>query len=126
MADTNFSFVVETIENIAVFHLTGEFVLYALHDNRDVLENLRERLKTQAISADCIIDLKKVTNIDANGLGILIVGLKSSLDNQHKISISGPKSKVMRTFKMTGLHRTFEIFDTVNNALVVMDSDGTA
>jgi anti-sigma B factor antagonist len=71
----------------------------------------------EAGSKDIIIDLKDVRFIDSSGLGVLVSGYKNSSTRQGSLKLSGLQTQVKSMFELTRLHRVFDIFATVDDAL---------
>jgi len=68
-------------------------------------------------SKDLIVDLKEVRFIDSSGLGVLVSGFKNASTLQGSIKLSGLQTQVKSMFELTRLHRVFDIFQTVDDAL---------
>jgi anti-sigma B factor antagonist len=68
-------------------------------------------------SVNLIIDLKDVLFIDSSGLGVLVSGFKNASTRQGSIKLSGLQTQVKSMFELTRLHRVFDIFTTVDDAL---------
>ncbi len=68
-------------------------------------------------SINLIIDLKDVLFIDSSGLGVLVSGYKNASTKSGSIKLSGLQAQVKSMFELTRLHRVFDIFATVDNAL---------
>lgn len=68
-------------------------------------------------SANLVIDLKEVLFIDSSGLGVLVSGFKNASTRQGSIKLSGLQTQVKSMFELTRLHRVFDIFVTVDDAL---------
>ena len=66
---------------------------------------------------ELIIDLKEVRFIDSSGLGVLVSGFKNASTRQGSLRLSGLQTQVKSMFELTRLHRVFEIFPTVDDAL---------
>jgi len=66
---------------------------------------------------DVVIDLKEVRFIDSSGLGVLVSGYKNSSTRQGTLKLSGLQTQVKSMFELTRLHRVFDIFSTVDDAL---------
>lgn len=64
-----------------------------------------------------LIDLKEVRFIDSSGLGVLVSGFKNAAARQGSLKLSGLQSQVKSMFELTRLHRVFDIFQTVDDAL---------
>ena len=66
---------------------------------------------------DLIIDLKEVHFIDSSGLGVLVSGYKNASIKHGSLKLSNLQSQVKSLFELTRLHRVFDIFMTVDDAL---------
>ena len=64
-----------------------------------------------------IVDLKDVRFIDSSGLGVLVSGFKNASTRQGTLKLSGLQTQVRSMFELTRLHRVFDIFQTVDEAL---------
>jgi anti-sigma B factor antagonist len=62
-----------------------------------------------------VLDLSAVGHMDSTGLGVL-VGIQRRLPADGAIAIAGARAVVQSLFSLTGLDRTFELFDTVEVA----------
>lgn len=99
----------------------GITVLFIREDRLDA--NNSESLKAEfhklfeTGAKDMIIDLKEVLFIDSSGLGALVSGYKSSSVLHGSLKLSNLQSQVKSMFELTRLHRVFDIFTTVDDAL---------
>jgi anti-sigma B factor antagonist len=64
-----------------------------------------------------VVDLGPVTFIDSTALGVL-VGIHRKLDTDVRMALAGAGTEVMNIFELTGLDATFDMFATVDEALV--------
>ncbi len=64
-----------------------------------------------------LIDLKEVRFIDSSGLGVLVSGFKNASTRQGSIKLCSLQSQVKSMFELTRLHRVFDIYPTVDEAL---------
>jgi anti-sigma B factor antagonist len=107
--------------NIKTEHSEGVAVLYIREDRLDA--NNSEELKGELRRLfdggvkDLIIDLKDIHFIDSSGLGALVSGYKSASLIHGTLRLSGLQSQVKSMFELTRLHRVFDIFATVDDAL---------
>ncbi len=69
---------------------------------------------------DILIDLKEVRFIDSSGLGVLVSGFKNASTRQGSLKLCGLQAQVRSMFELTRLHRVFDIFQTVDEALESM------
>jgi anti-sigma B factor antagonist len=99
----------------------GVTVLFVREDRLDA--NNSEELKVELrrlfeIGAkNLIIDLKEVLFIDSSGLGVLVSGYKNASVLHGSLRLSNLQSQVKSMFELTRLHRVFDIFTTVDDAL---------
>ncbi|MDD5287088.1 MAG: STAS domain-containing protein [Desulfuromonadaceae bacterium] len=68
-------------------------------------------------SINLIIDLKEVRFIDSSGLGVLVSGFKNASTRHGTIKLSAMQTQVKSMFELTRLHRVFDIYATVDDAL---------
>ena len=101
------------------------------HGNAVVVEVKEERLdahnsnefKSQMLSLfeagsnNMIIHLKGVRFIDSSGLGALVSGFKNATARNGSPKPGGMQTQVTSMFELTRLHRVFEIFAGVSEAL---------
>ncbi|NLC71923.1 MAG: STAS domain-containing protein [Desulfuromonadaceae bacterium] len=101
------------------------------HGNAVVVEVKEERLdahnsnefKSQMLSLfeggknNMVIDLKGVRFIDSSGLGALVSGFKNATARNGSLKLCGMQTQVKSMFELTRLHRVFEIFAGVSEAL---------
>ncbi len=99
----------------------GVTVLFVREDRLDA--NNSEELKVELrrlfeIGAkNLIIDLKEVLFIDSSGLGVLVSGYKNASVLHGSLRLSNLQSQVKSMFELTRLHRVFDIYTTVDDAL---------
>lgn len=99
----------------------GITVLFVREDRLDA--NNSEELKAELRrlfergTKDLIIDLKEILFIDSSGLGVLVSGYKNSSTLHGSLKLSNLQSQVKSMFELTRLHRVFDIFTTVDDAL---------
>ena len=85
--------------------------------------NNSESLKTEMLrlfesgTHDMLIDLKEVRFIDSSGLGVLVSGFKNAAARQGNLKLCSLQSQVKSMFELTRLHRVFDIFPSVDEAL---------
>lgn len=99
----------------------GITVLFIKEDRLDA--NNSEELKAElhrffgAGTKDLVIDLKEIQFIDSSGLGVLVSGYKNASTLHGTLKLSNLQSQVKSMFELTRLHRVFDIFSTVDDAL---------
>lgn len=64
-----------------------------------------------------VVDLSQVNFIDSSGLGALLSGFKTANLRSGSLVLTGLQSRVQSMFELTRLHRVFEIFPSVHDAL---------
>jgi anti-sigma B factor antagonist len=99
----------------------GLMVIYVCEERLDA--HNAEELKTEMNrlfeggTKDILIDLKEVRFIDSSGLGVLVSGFKNASTRQGSLKLCGLQTQVRSMFELTRLHRVFDIFQTVDEAL---------
>ena len=102
--------------------INGKIVVVFVKEER-LDANNSEELKSElnrifeSGSKDLVVDLKEVRFIDSSGLGVLVSGFKNASTRQGTIKLSGLQTQVKSMFELTRLHRVFDIFPTVGDAL---------
>jgi anti-sigma B factor antagonist len=64
-----------------------------------------------------VIDLQEVRFVDSSGLGALVSGFKNASSRNGNLKLSGLQLQVKSMFELTRLHRVFEIYSDVDEAL---------
>jgi anti-sigma B factor antagonist len=64
-----------------------------------------------------VIDLKDVRFVDSSGLGSLVSGFKNASARNGNLKLCGLQPQVKSMFELTRLHRVFEIFPGLDEAL---------
>ena len=99
----------------------GIVVLFIREDRLDA--NNSEELKAElhrlfdSGTKDLVIDLKEIHFIDSSGLGVLVSGYKNASIVHGSLKLSNLQTQVKSMFELTRLHRVFDIFTTVDDAL---------
>jgi anti-sigma B factor antagonist len=87
---------------------------------------LRERLIGLVESGSCqlIVDMEAVEFLDSTGLGVLVGGLKRVRAQEGWIDLVCTQSRILRIFRITGLNKVFNIYDTVAEAVAAHTDPG--
>lgn len=64
-----------------------------------------------------VINLAEVRFVDSSGLGSLVSGFKNASARNGNLKLCGLQPQVKSMFELTRLHRVFEIFPGVDEAL---------
>ncbi len=82
-------------------------------------ENLKQELGRlfNEGKTSVVVDLKEVRFIDSSGLGALVSGFKNASSRQAELKLSSLQSQVKSMFELTRLHRVFDIYQTVDEAI---------
>jgi anti-sigma B factor antagonist len=105
-----------------VIEQKGGTVLLAVHEERLDAHNSGE-LKAQMLKLfeegknNLVVDLQSVRFVDSSGLGALVSGFKNASSRNGSLKLSGLQLQVKSMFELTRLHRVFEIFTDVDEAL---------
>lgn len=84
--------------------------------NAEVLKQELGRLFNEGRGC-VVVDLKEVRFIDSSGLGALVSGFKNASSRQGELKLSSLQSQVKSMFELTRLHRVFDIYQTVDEAI---------
>lgn len=100
----------------------GNIVLVQVKEERLDAHNadeLKQELGSlfEAGKTGVVVDLKEVRFIDSSGLGALVSGFKNASARQAELKLSGMQSQVKSMFELTRLHRVFDIYTTMDDAL---------
>ena len=100
-----------------VIAVGGEIDVYTAPKLREKLISLVE-----AGSYQLIVDMEGVEFLDSTGLGVLVGGLKRVRAHDGWIDLVCRQSRILRIFRITGLNRVFDIYDTVPEAVAARDT----
>jgi len=64
-----------------------------------------------------VVDLEEVRFVDSSGLGSLVSGFKNASARSGNLKLCGLQPQVKSMFELTRLHRVFEIYPAVDEAL---------
>src|SRR4051812_23938635 len=110
----------KTVREVAgwtVLSVDGELDIYAA-------PRLRERL-IDLIAAGhhkFVIDMDAVSFIDSTGLGVIIGALKRVRGAGGELRVVATVDPVLRTMRITGLHRVFGAYASVDVAVTATDN----
>ena len=92
-----------------------------LEDNIDVscAPELRDILKGMIDGGTrrILINLEKVSFMDSSGLGIFVAAYKMTNQVGGAIKFAKPQKTLEKIFELTRIHKVFDIFDSVDEAL---------
>lgn len=100
----------------------GEIVKIEVQEERMDAHNssdLKEQMLQLFDDGKCnlIIDLSAVRFVDSSGLGALVSGFKNASAREGSLKLCSLQPQVRSMFELTRLHRVFEIFASVEEAL---------
>jgi anti-sigma B factor antagonist len=80
---------------------------------------LKSRLLELAAAgkSNIVVDLTEVRFIDSSGLGALIAAYKSAAAKASVLKLAGLQPQVRSVMELTGMHRVFEVFESVAQAM---------
>jgi anti-sigma B factor antagonist len=94
-----------------VIAVGGEIDVYSAPRLREKLINLVE-----SGNYHLIVDMEEVEFLDSTGLGVLVGGLKRVRAHEGWIDLVCTQGRILRIFRITGLSKVFNIYDTVADA----------
>ncbi|MGH3169802.1 MAG: STAS domain-containing protein [Trebonia sp.] len=95
-----------------VVEVSGEIDVYTAPRLRERLVSLVEAGKYRLI-----VNLEGVEFLDSTGLGVLVGGLKRVRAYDGGIDLVCTQGRILRIFRITGLHKVFRIYGSVEEAL---------
>ena len=95
-----------------VIEVSGEIDVYTAPRLREALVSL-----VDAGNYRVIVDMERVEFLDSTGLGVLVGGLKRVRAHDGGIDLVCTQGRILRIFRITGLSKVFNIFDTVEEAV---------
>ena len=100
----------------------GDIVKISIDEERMDAHNsgdLKEQMLQLFDEGKCnlVIDLSAVRFIDSSGLGALVSGFKNASAREGNLKLCCLQPQVRSMFELTRLHRVFEIFPNMEEAL---------
>jgi anti-sigma B factor antagonist len=95
-----------------VIAVSGEIDVYTAPRLREMLIRLVDEEKYHLI-----VDMEGVEFLDSTGLGVLVGGLKRVRSHDGGIDLVCTQGRILRIFRITGLSKVFNIFDSVEEAV---------
>ena len=104
----------------AVVAVRGEIDLATAPQLKQALMKLLDESKT------AVVDLSETSYVDSTGLGVLIGGLKRARELGGDLKLAGLVPRVRRVFAITRIGKVFEIYPSVEEALMGKQDEGGA
>lgn len=104
----------ETIDGTVIIHIDEERL--DAHNSADLKLEFQQLFASG--SPNLLVDLQHVRFIDSSGLGALVSGFKNATSSHGNLQLAALQPQVKSMFELTRLHRVFEIYQTVADALV--------
>lgn len=101
---------------VTVVGVAGEIDVYTAPILRDHLDELID-----AGTYHLIVDLGQVTFMDSTALGVLVGRLKLVRSHGGALLLACDQDRVLKVFTITGLDKVFQIYATVDAAVVALD-----
>ena len=105
---------IEQVDSVQVARIGGRF-------DAKAVEDMKAELRSIPLNA-VALDLAAVTFIDSSALGFVVSIFRRTQEAKGKLALFGLKPQVMAIFELTRLHRTFDIYDTQEQALAALKS----
>ena len=96
----------------AVLRVAGAVDVYTAPQIREQIQDLAAKGTVHLIA-----DLSQVEFIDSSGLGVLIGGLRRVRDDDGSLVLVISTRRILRIFQLTGLTKSFAIYDGLDDAL---------
>ncbi len=110
-----------TVADRTVLEVGGEIDVYTA-------PRLRERLLELVAEGTryIVVNMERVEFLDSTGLGVLVGGLKRIRAQGGSLVLVCSQERILKIFRITGLERVFQIFSSVDEAVVgLADSSGS-
>jgi len=101
-------------EHILLLRIAGRL-------DASVVERVKSTWLGQPAIQSIVIDLSQTSFIDSMGLAALVSGLKAARQRGGQFVVAAPSEPVRVILDLTAMDRAFDITDTVEAALVVVD-----
>jgi len=103
-----------------VIEVSGEIDVYTAPRLREKIISLVE-----AGHYRLIVDMERVEFLDSTGLGVLVGGLKRVRQHDGGIDLVCTQGRILRIFRITGLSKVFDIYNSVEEALAKRSSSAS-
>jgi anti-sigma B factor antagonist len=107
--------------NLRTEIINGTVVIHVDEERLDAHNSAELKIEFQKLfeagSKDLLVDLKDVRFIDSSGLGALVSGFKNATSSHGTLRLASLQPQVKSMFELTRLHRVFEIYLTVADAV---------
>lgn len=104
----------KTREQTCIIDVRGEVDLYSSPKMREAIFSAMKQRPLPAI----IVDLTRVTYTDSSGIATLVEGLQISQERQARFKLVGLSQAVLEVFQLARLETVFEIYPTLEAALL--------
>jgi anti-sigma B factor antagonist len=95
------------VGDYTVIKLKGEVDIYTAPSLRETIVDSVEKERYKIA-----VDLDEVDFLDSTGLGVLVGGLKRVKQHDGELGIICNQEKILRIFKITGLTKIFNIYES--------------
>jgi anti-anti-sigma factor len=68
-----------------------------------------------------VVDMSDVTFMSSSGMALLLVKGKAMRAGGGNLLVAGPSARVLEVFMLAGFHELFEVYRTVEEALVALE-----
>lgn len=107
--------------NLQIEEKDGVVIIAVREERLDAHNSADLKVEMQKIFEDgkknLLVDLTEVRFIDSSGLGALVSGFKNATSHHGNMKLSSLQTQVKSMFELTRLHRVFEIFGSVPEAM---------
>ena len=106
----------EQQNDIAILHIQGDITAQSEHDINDAYKKVNEQGSTSKI----LIRFEEDAYINSGGIAILIQILAQTQKNNQKIGITGLSEHFKKIFRMVGITKFAEIYNSLEDGLAAM------
>ena len=103
--------ILQLLGNNIIVELKGKIIHDSENTDIDELFNYLDNNKIECL----ILDLSNLEHIDSYGVASFLRLMKKQQDDGYRFALAYIPNNIMRTFKVTGLLRVFDILNTEKN-----------
>ena len=112
----NMTVSIDASRDVPVVHIAGDLDHAAVPVVRAATQTLLD-----AGHRNLIFDLQAVTFLDSSGIGLCVTHHKILRARGGSLRLANVSSRVLSMLTMTGLHRVFQLYPTLDAALAVQE-----
>ncbi len=117
-----FSWIITPYDGAAVLSLSGELDIATAAELRHCMAEATASVHPPKV----VVDLKAVGFCDSSGLSVLLTALSGAEAAGGVLVLSEVHPRIKRVLSVTGLHKRFQVYDTVQEAVTALPEPVTS